>query len=342
MTCMSKSHAKFLFAALLTSLLWGNGIAEASNVATTARIEVQGASKIEVISTQYPSQLVYVASALSPRIVVESANSVSTLGLSKPEIPEQVFSAVTPRITVEGANSVDILKLEPPVSLVKSTTTTPSSPSLNPPLSTSTPTPVLPPPASIPPPAPNPKPGEVSVYLYGQKTDVNIDEDIVLNLSAVNLITKPTMTVQLILKVPSGMSITATEFVKGGGGQYTASYDVEPGGFRQIEVHIMTNQAGSFNVIGDLCYYFGGDKAAASYQQISLPVMVRTVPQQQPQPTPSPKKGGGLSCSSPAQGATTSSPIDLASGWALIGLCWGGIGTASILRKIQKKKQKRD
>lgn len=40
-------------------------------------------------------------------------------------------------------------------------------------------------------------------------------------LSAANLITKPAMTVQLILKVLSGMSVTSTEFIKGGGGQYT-------------------------------------------------------------------------------------------------------------------------
>jgi hypothetical protein len=67
-----------------------------------------------------------------------------------------------------------------------------------------------------------------SVYLYGQHTEVNIGDDIVLTLSAINLITNPAMTVQLILKVPSGMSVTSSEFIQGGGGQYTSTYTIEP------------------------------------------------------------------------------------------------------------------
>jgi PGF-CTERM protein len=126
------------------------------------------------------------------------------------------------------------------------------------------------------------KTGDINVYLHGEKTNVIVGENIILSLSAVNLITKPTMTLQLILKVPSGMSITSTEFIESGAGQYTATYTVEPGKERHIGVNIKTNQAGDFNVDGDICYYFGGNKSTAEYKNIKLPVKVN------PEPTPTP------------------------------------------------------
>jgi len=139
-------------------------------------------------------------------------------------------------------------------------------------------------------PSPTPKTGEVSVYLHGEKTKVTVGEDIILSLSAVNLITRPTMTLQLILKVPSGMSVTSTGFVESGSGQYTSTYTVEPGEERHIEVHIKTNQVGKFNVEGDICYYFGGDKSTAEYKTVKLPVKVNPVSTPTPTgttPTPS-------------------------------------------------------
>lgn len=53
-----------------------------------------------------------------------------------------------------------------------------------------------------------------SVSLHGEKTDVVMGEDILLRLSAVNLITKPKMHVQVIIIPPSGMSVTSSEFSK--------------------------------------------------------------------------------------------------------------------------------
>ncbi len=63
-----------------------------------------------------------------------------------------------------------------------------------------------------------------AVLLHGEKTDVVLGEDILLKLSAVNLITKPPMTVQVILYPPSGMSVTGSEFVESGAGIYTTTY----------------------------------------------------------------------------------------------------------------------
>ena len=133
-------------------------------------------------------------------------------------------------------------------------------------------------------------PEEAIIYLHGEKTSVTVEDDIILSLSAINLITKPTMTLQLILKVPSGMSITSTEFVESGAGQYTATYTVEPGKERYIGVNIKTNQVGDFNVEGDICYFFGGDKSTVEYKNVKLPVKVNSISTTTPTgttPTPS-------------------------------------------------------
>ena len=118
------------------------------------------------------------------------------------------------------------------------------------------------------------EPEEPYVLLYGQKTNVMIGEEAKLSLSAVNSIVNPKMTLQLILRVPSGMGIGSTEFMESGTGMYTATYTIEPGKERHIGVQIKTNQVGDFNVEGDICYYFGADKSSAEYKQVTLPIRV--------------------------------------------------------------------
>ncbi len=115
-----------------------------------------------------------------------------------------------------------------------------------------------------------------SVGLYGEKTDVDLGEDIVLKLSAVNLITKPVMNVQVILIPPSGMSVTSSEFATSGAGQYTTTYKLEPGSGRDIEVRIKTSQAGDFTVKGRIVYYFGDNTSTAEDHTLELPIKVRT------------------------------------------------------------------
>ncbi|MEA1999401.1 MAG: LamG-like jellyroll fold domain-containing protein, partial [Euryarchaeota archaeon] len=102
-----------------------------------------------------------------------------------------------------------------------------------------------------------------SVHLHGEKTEVVMGEDILLKLAAVNLITKPTMHVQVIITPPSGMSVTSSEFVQSGAGLFTASYEIEPGVGRDIEVKMRSNQVGDFVVNGRIVYYFGDDMDSA-------------------------------------------------------------------------------
>lgn len=124
-----------------------------------------------------------------------------------------------------------------------------------------------------------------SVQLHGEKTDVLVGEDIIFKLSAVNKITKPEMTVQVILSPPSGMSVTSSEFATSGAGQYTTTYKLDPGAGKDIEVRIKTNQQGDFNVKGEIVYYYGDNKSTAEEHTLNLPIKVRER-SKTPAPTP--------------------------------------------------------
>ncbi len=124
-----------------------------------------------------------------------------------------------------------------------------------------------------------PTPSQISnasVQLHGEKTDVVLGEDVMLKLSAVNLITKPVMHVQVIILPPSGMSVTSSEFAESGGGQFTTTYEIPPGKGRDIEVRIKSNQIGEFEVQGRIVYYFNEDSAQAEDHTLKLPIRVRT------------------------------------------------------------------
>ena len=154
----------------------------------------------------------------------------------------------------------------------------PSTPTFSTP-TPSTPTDTIPAPTATPASTPTPSPTpSASVQLHGEKTDVLVGEDIVFKLSAVNKITKPMMTVQVILIPPSGMSVTSSEFATSGAGQYTTTYKLEPGDGKNIEVRIKTNQQGDFNVKGEIIYYYGDDNSTAEDQTLNLPIKVREIP----------------------------------------------------------------
>ncbi|RXA17603.1 PKD domain-containing protein [Methanosarcina sp. MSH10X1] len=128
-----------------------------------------------------------------------------------------------------------------------------------------------------------------SVSLYGEKTNVVNGEEVLLKLSVVNLITKPAMHVQVIIIPPSGMSVSSTGFAESGAGQYMAKYYLEPGTGRDIEVKIVANQAGNFNVNGRVVYYFGENKQDAEDYAFNLPIQVEEapdIPDIQPEPAP--------------------------------------------------------
>lgn len=123
---------------------------------------------------------------------------------------------------------------------------------------------------------PTPTPKErVSIDLHGEKTNVVLNEDILLKLSAVNYISMPVMHVQVIIKPPSGMSVTSSEFSISGAGQYTANYELIPGEGKDIEIMIKPNQVGDFDVKGTVVYYFGDENEKYEEKSVNLPITVR-------------------------------------------------------------------
>ncbi len=114
-----------------------------------------------------------------------------------------------------------------------------------------------------------------SVSLHREKTNVVVGEDVLLKLSVVNLITKPVMNVQVIIKPPSGMSVTSTEFSQGAAGQYTSKYKLEPGDSKVIVVSLKPNENGNFIVEGWVVYYFGDDITSKKEEILKEPITVR-------------------------------------------------------------------
>jgi hypothetical protein len=116
-----------------------------------------------------------------------------------------------------------------------------------------------------------------SVSLYGEKTDVILGENVLLKLSAINIIGNPIMHVQVIIIPPNGWSVISSAFSKSGAGQYTTIYDLKPeDGVRDIEVQIMPNQIGdNFEVKGRIVFYFGDDLSTKEDHPLSLPIKVR-------------------------------------------------------------------
>src|SRR4030042_100485 len=121
--------------------------------------------------------------------------------------------------------------------------------------------------------ADTPEPVEPYVNLYGQRTDVLIGDEVILILSVVNPITSPgDLVVQLTLGIPSGWSVTSTEFSTATTGLATAVYRVEKGAQRHISVNLRANEPYQGKITGNIDYYVEGDEAK-HHTESSLPVI---------------------------------------------------------------------
>ena len=152
--------------------------------------------------------------------------------------------------------------------------------------------PQLPPTPTIPP-TPTPEPtlpphvGQPSVNLHATQTEANLGEPVTLQLSVVNSIAKPEMTLKLILQVPSGWSMSGSGFSESCTGQCTASYVVDSGDQRSVELEMQPNQAGSFTVEAQMEWWFGEDTSTLDGKAVSLPLNV--IPLATPVPTALPR-----------------------------------------------------
>jgi uncharacterized membrane protein len=126
---------------------------------------------------------------------------------------------------------------------------------------------------------------DVKVNLGFERTTVKEGEEVMVTLSAINPETNPPLNIQLILTVPDEMSITAIEFIKSGGRQYTATYLVKPGDERHINIFVKTHKPGVYYIKGDYYYYFNGSAKKHGTESKNINVMP-SVPSPSPTVTP--------------------------------------------------------
>ncbi|VVB84886.1 Uncharacterised protein [uncultured archaeon] len=81
------------------------------------------------------------------------------------------------------------------------------------------------------------------------------------------------------------MSVTSSEFVESGAGQFTTTYEIPPGKGRDIEVRMRANQIGKFDVQGRIIYYFGDDSSHPEDYTRPLTIVVRADSQTTPNAT---------------------------------------------------------
>lgn len=98
---------------------------------------------------------------------------------------------------------------------------------------------------------------EIGFQLRTDRTTIKNGESSILTLSATNIITKTPMTAQLILTIPAGVSVTSTELIASGSGQYSTTFTIQPGDTKFISATIQGNENGNFIIEGRLVYHFG-------------------------------------------------------------------------------------
>ncbi len=115
---------------------------------------------------------------------------------------------------------------------------------------------------------------KVTIDLTSDVTKAKVGQEFSLTLSVVNLITNPDMTVQVILRPPSGMSVTSSEFTSVGIGQYVGVFKIKSGDARAIKIYVIPNEPGKFKIRGTIVYYFNENKEDAKRKDISIPIEV--------------------------------------------------------------------
>jgi len=79
---------------------------------------------------------------------------------------------------------------------------------------------------------------QLSVSMRGDRTEVSVGEEAFIELSLVNFLTNDSITAQLILQLPSGVSMSGVSGADEGSGQTTAVTNVDPGSETNILVRL--------------------------------------------------------------------------------------------------------
>ncbi len=118
-----------------------------------------------------------------------------------------------------------------------------------------------------------------SVAFQCTKQEINVGETAVFDLGVMNPLGGKTMNVQLVVRPPSGVSVSGSYFATSGGGMYQAEYTLEPGSdVRIISLEMIGNEEGIHDVEADVFYSFEEDKSYSQHDTLSLDVKASDSP----------------------------------------------------------------
>jgi hypothetical protein len=121
-----------------------------------------------------------------------------------------------------------------------------------------------------------------TVYFQSTKDTINKGENAVFTLGALNPIGRKNMTVELILKAPSGVLVSGISFVKSGAGMYQATYEIEPGeGMKCITVNLIGNELGTHNIEAEVYYLVPDGEVMTQHEMLTITVIdesIKTTP----------------------------------------------------------------
>ena len=154
-------------------------------------------------------------------------------------------------------------------------------PTAAPEATSSPPEPPTPEPASSEPatamalPGGNCDPGNPCVDIHADRTELTLgDADVRLTLSMLNSLAQSPMTVNMVLRVPSGWAVVGEGLADTCTSQCGATYRIEPAAQRDVIFTARPNQSGSFSFIGNLEWYFGDDKSRLQGDSKNIQVTV--------------------------------------------------------------------
>ena len=101
--------------------------------------------------------------------------------------------------------------------------------------------------------------GAPVINFHASQTQITVGEPVTLTLSVANSISRPEMTLQLVLQLPSGVSINGEGLGRECSVQCAIIYRVPAGENKEFPLTAIANQTGSFNIDGLTEWYFGDE-----------------------------------------------------------------------------------
>lgn len=109
----------------------------------------------------------------------------------------------------------------------------------------------------------------LNIYLRAERRNVSADGTAILEFSAANLSQEKELNVQLLIEVPTGLSVKGTSFNQGTG-QYLSDYSLSPGETKGESVKITSNEPGTFDITGRAIYRFEDGENNQESQNITV------------------------------------------------------------------------